>query len=83
VTFTIAGFNVVKRDGIELTPEFTAPINVTLNVGDLQETVMVSVSTRLVDVQNVTQGEKTSREVLDMCRPIKACSHLQRLHRRS
>src|SRR6187551_2897617 len=33
VTFTLSGFNTVKREGIELTGSFTAPINVELGVG--------------------------------------------------
>ncbi len=33
VTFTLAGFNTVRREGIELTSDFTASINVDLKVG--------------------------------------------------
>src|SRR5436309_1345812 len=33
VTFTLAGFSTVKREGIELTTGFTAPVNVELKVG--------------------------------------------------
>jgi hypothetical protein len=35
VTFTLTGFSVVKREGIVLTTNFTAPVNVDLAVGSL------------------------------------------------
>ena len=42
VTFTLTGFSTVVRQGIELTTGFTAPLNVTLAVGSLQETLTVT-----------------------------------------
>src|SRR3954454_19369697 len=42
VTFTLSGFSIVKRDGIELTGTFVATVNADLKVGSLQETVTVS-----------------------------------------
>src|SRR5207253_1804143 len=33
VTFTLTGFNALKRDGIELTASFTAAVNAELRVG--------------------------------------------------
>src|SRR5438067_1329320 len=42
VTFTLTGFSTVVRQGIELTSGFTAPLNVTLAVGSLQETLTVT-----------------------------------------
>src|SRR5262252_3958336 len=42
VTFTLVGFNTVRREGIELTASFTAPVNADLKVGSLQETITVS-----------------------------------------
>src|SRR6266436_4591302 len=38
VTFTLPGFSIVKRDGIELTTGFTATVNAELKVGSLEET---------------------------------------------
>src|SRR5215510_3054292 len=35
VTFTLPGFGTVKREGIILTSDFTAPVNVTLQVGNV------------------------------------------------
>src|SRR5574342_1347297 len=38
VTFTLTGFTVVKREGIELSGSFNATINADLKVGGVQET---------------------------------------------
>jgi hypothetical protein len=38
ITFTLAGFNTVKREGIELTTGFTAPVNADMRVGAITET---------------------------------------------
>ena len=46
VTFTLEGFGKQQRDNIVLTTGFTAPVNVTLTVGQLQEAVTVTVSER-------------------------------------
>src|SRR5687768_589392 len=42
VTFTLAGFSTVKREGIELTTGFTATVNAELRVGEITETITVS-----------------------------------------
>ena len=57
VTFSLTGFNTVKRDGIALTPSFTATINADLTIGSVQETVTVSGASPVVDVQNLTQRQ--------------------------
>ena len=42
VTFTLAGFSPLKREGIELTGSFTATIDAELKVGTVAETVSPS-----------------------------------------
>src|SRR5437660_4046827 len=42
VSFTLAGFSVVKREGLELSAGFTANVNADLKVGSLEETVTVT-----------------------------------------
>jgi hypothetical protein len=37
VTFTLTGFSTVKREGIELTADFTAPVNIQMRVGALEK----------------------------------------------
>src|SRR5436190_13521792 len=65
VTFTLVGFNVVKREGIELTADFTAQVNADLRVGALEETVTVSGQSPLVDTQSVTQRKSLTSELID------------------
>ena len=65
VTFSLAGFQTAKRDGIELTTNFTAPVAVELAVGSLQETVTVSGEAPVVDVSNTAVRRVISRELLD------------------
>src|SRR6266540_4263977 len=52
VTFTLPGFNSVRRDGIELPASFTAPVSADMKVGALEETITVSAESPVVDVQN-------------------------------
>src|SRR5215831_748878 len=49
VTFTLSGFNVFKRDGIELSGSFVATINADMKVGAIAETITVTGQTPLVD----------------------------------
>ena len=65
VTFSLAGFRTVRRENLELPAAFTATVNADLEVGAIAETITVSGSAPLVDVQNVTSNQVLSREVLD------------------
>ena len=65
VTFSLTGFNLMKREGIQLTSGVTASVDAELRIGSLQETVTVSGQAPLVDVQNTTQHTALTRQVLD------------------
>ncbi|HEV2985886.1 MAG TPA: TonB-dependent receptor [Vicinamibacterales bacterium] len=65
VTFTLAGFSTVKRDGIVLTTDFTASVNAEMRVGALEETITVSGATPVVDVQNVVQQSVLTKDIAD------------------
>ncbi len=65
VTFSLSGFNSLKRDDIVLTTNFTAAVNAELRVGSLEETVTVSGQSPVVDVQNVVQHTLVSKEVIE------------------
>src|SRR5436853_2974523 len=65
VTFTLPGFNTLKRDGVQLTSGFTAAVNADLPVGELQETVTVSGASPLVDTQNVRKQTLITSDQLD------------------
>src|SRR4029453_1332995 len=55
VTFSLAGFNPVMREGVQLEGSFTATINADMKVGGVEETITVTGESPVVDVQNVTQ----------------------------
>jgi hypothetical protein len=63
VTFTLTGFQTVRREGIELTGSFTAAVNAELTVGAVAETLTVSGSSPSVDVRNVVQAQVLTSEV--------------------
>ena len=65
VTFTLAGFAIVKREGVELSGTSTASINADMRVGALEETITVTGATPLVDVQNTTRERVITHEVID------------------
>jgi hypothetical protein len=66
VTFTLPGFSVVRREGIELSGNFTATVNTDMKVGALEETITVSGAAPLVDVQSLTRQTVLTRDVLDV-----------------
>jgi hypothetical protein len=74
VTFTLTGFNTVKRDAIELTGNFVAPVSVELKVGSVQETVTVTGETPVVDVQSakVQQTVQISGTIQSVPGPVLA-----------
>ena len=55
LTFTLQGFNTVKREGIVLAGSLTATIDVEMRVGSLEETVTVKGESPIVDVQSAKQ----------------------------
>src|SRR6266567_3256125 len=55
VSFMLTGFNIVKRDGVELTGAQTVTINAELKVGGVAETITVTGATPIVDIQSTTQ----------------------------
>jgi hypothetical protein len=65
VTFTLAGFTTVRREGIELPTNFTASITAEMRVGSLEESVTVTGETPIVDIQSATQTQVLSRDLLD------------------
>ena len=65
VTFTLPGFSIVKREGIELPATFTATVNADLRVGALEETVTVTGASPIVDTQNVLKRQVVSKDTID------------------
>ena len=65
VTFTLAGFNTFRREGVELTGNFTATVNADLRVGALEETITVTGESPIVDVQNTARQRIVDRETIE------------------
>lgn len=65
LTFALAGFNTVRREGIELAASFTATINAEMRVGAVEETITVSGISPIVDVQQTQHSQTLTRELLD------------------
>jgi hypothetical protein len=65
VTFTLPGFNVVRREGIQLTVNFTATVNADLAVGAIEQLVTVTGASPVVDVQNIVRQEVITRDTLE------------------
>src|SRR5258708_483293 len=63
VTFTLAGFGTIVRDGIVLPANFTAPLSVQMRVGDVQESLTVTGSSPIVDVQRTERREVVNQEL--------------------
>src|SRR5881409_2637273 len=53
ITFSLTGFNTVKREGIDVTTDFTATINADMKIGAVEETITVSAESPVVDVQSI------------------------------
>jgi hypothetical protein len=64
LTFTLSGFNVVKREDIQLGGTATLTIPVDLRVGALQETITVTGETPVVDVQTVRRETVLDADVI-------------------
>jgi hypothetical protein len=79
ITFTLAGFNTVKREGVGLAGSFSATIDAELKVGSLQETVTVSGESPIVDVQNAQRQQVINSEVLSSIPASRSFEHLAAL----
>ena len=65
LTFSLEGFSTMRREGLELPSNFTATVNADLKVGALEESLTVTGSSPVVDVQSNTKTQVLSRDVLD------------------
>src|SRR5713101_6447216 len=65
VTFSLTGFQTLKREGVDLPTNFTSTINADLKVGSLQESVTVTGQSPVVDVQSAASRTVLSRDTLD------------------
>ena len=64
LTFRLTGFNLVKRDGIELSGTATLTIPADMRVGSLEETITVTGESPVVDVQTTQRETVLSSDVV-------------------
>jgi hypothetical protein len=64
VTFTLAGFTTVKREGIQLSGSFVATVNADLKIGGLAETITVSGEAPVVDVTSTRNQQVISGQTV-------------------
>jgi hypothetical protein len=55
ITFSLAGFSTVKREGLEVRTNFTSNVDGELRVGAVQETITVTGESPIVDIQSSAQ----------------------------
>ncbi len=64
LTFTLAGFNTLEREGIRLTANFTATVDAQLKLSTVQETVEVRGGSPVVDIVNTRVATNFSKDQL-------------------
>ncbi len=64
VTFSLTGFSVIKREGVELAGAGVTTINADLRVGGIQESITVTGETPIVDVQSTKRQEVIDNDTL-------------------
>src|SRR5258705_13310052 len=66
VSFSLAGFKSYKREGIVLEGAFSATVNGSLGVGQIEETVTVTAGSPVVDLQSTQNQSVINRDALDV-----------------
>ena len=65
VTFTLAGFNTVRRDGVTLSGSAASVVDSELRVGALEETITVTGEAPTVDVSTTSRQAVLSADTID------------------
>src|SRR3954467_8088150 len=65
VTFSLTGFRTVRRESSALPTSFTAQLNTELSLGQLEESIVVTGESPLVDVRGSMSQSVMTREKLD------------------
>jgi len=66
VSYTLSGFQGVKREGLRLTVGFVAKVDIALKVGSLEETVTVSGASPVVDVTSTGASTQLTKETIEL-----------------
>jgi hypothetical protein len=65
LTFELPSFQTVKRTELRITAGFTAKVDVTMKVGQIEQSVTVSGQSPVVDVSSAAMRTNLTRDVLD------------------
>ena len=65
ITFTATGFNVVKRQDVEVTGSGAVLINIEMRAGSVAETIIVAGTTPAVDTQSANRQSVLSTEIIN------------------
>ena len=66
VSYALTGFQSAAREGVRLTAGFTAKLDVSLKVGALEETIVVSGQSPVVDVASTNPTTSLTQETLEL-----------------
>lgn len=76
VTFSLTGFNTLRREGLELSAGFTATVNAQLEVGAIEETITVTGQSPIVDTRTTARNRSFTTEVIDELPTAKGYANL-------
>ena len=79
VSFSLQGFNTFRRDGVVIEGAFTATVNADMKVGALEETVVVTGESPIVDVQSVRRQFTIDDETISAIPASKSYASLMQL----
>ena len=65
VTYEVAGFQNLRREGVQLTVGFTARLDPVMNLGTVAETITISGASPLVDVTSVATTTNVTQQALE------------------
>jgi hypothetical protein len=66
ITYTLQGFTTTRREGLQLASNFTATVNTEMRIGALEESIVVTGESPVVDTQSTAKATVVDRELLDL-----------------
>jgi hypothetical protein len=79
ITFTLTGFNTVKRDAVDVPAEFVATVNADMPVGALEETITVTGESPIVDLQSARRQRTLDSTLIQSLPTVRSYAGLVRL----
>jgi hypothetical protein len=79
VTFTLAGFNTVRREAVNVPAEVVVTVSADLPVGALQETITVTGETPVVDLQSAKRTRTIDSELIQSIPTARSYNGLVRM----